>query len=103
MVANMYAVAKIKCTNFGCVNKFKIDHINKHEFFECPFRLIKCPGKECYYKNNPTAVHKYAPQCPYLLYYCATCYGAYGMEEFVDSCTTMSRRRLIDSISSPLA
>ena len=103
MTAKMYAEAKIKCTNIGCVKELDIDHINKHEFFECPFRLIKCPAKECYYKNNPTAVHKHSLQCPFQMYYCATCYGAYGMEVLVHSCTSMLRRRLIDSVRSPLA
>ena len=80
IAAKMYDETTITCTNIGCVKEFDIEHINKHEFIVCPFRLIKCPAKECYYKNNPTAVHKHALQCPYQMYYCATCYGAYGVE-----------------------
>ena len=41
---------------------------------------VKCPAKDCYYKNNPYQVHKHALQCPFLEFYCGTCYGAYGAE-----------------------
>ena len=102
MAAKMYENTQITCTNIGCDKKFNIDFINKHEFFECPFRIIKCPAKECHYKNNPVSVHKHALQCPFHMLYCATCYGAYGMEVLMHSCTTMLRRRLLDSIRNPI-
>lgn len=35
--------------------------------------------------------------------YCATCYGAYVVEVILHSCTSMLRRRLLDSISNPIA
>ena len=100
--ATMYEKTVITCTNIGCEKEFNIDYINKHEFFECPFRIIKCPAKECHYKNNPASVHKHALQCPFHMLYCATCYGAYGMEVLMHSCTTMLRRRLLDSIRNPI-
>lgn len=85
LAAKMYDELKITCTNIGCVKEFNIDHINQHEFKECPFRIIKCPGKECNYKNNPIAVHKHSLQCPFQMYYCANCYGAYGVEVLLHS------------------
>ena len=103
LAAKTYDELMITCTNIGCVKEFDIDHINQHEFKECPFRIIKCPGKDCNYKNNPIAVHKHALQCPFQMVYCATCYGAYGVEVLLHSCTSMLRRRLLDSIRNPIA
>ena len=55
--AQMYEEAEIQCTNTGCKLKFNINEINKHEFLDCPYRIIKCPAKDCYYKTNPNQIH----------------------------------------------
>ena len=65
-------------------------------FFDCPYRIIKCPAKDCYYKNNPNQVHKHALQCPFLEFYCETCFGAYGAEILEHSCAIMLKRRLLE-------
>ena len=96
LTAQMYEEAEIQCTNTGCKLKFNIDEINKHEFFDCPYRIIKCPAKDCYYKNNPHQVHNHALQCPFLEFYCGTCYGAYGAEILEHSCAIMLKRRLLE-------
>ena len=92
----MYKDLDIKCTNIGCTLQFGINKIKKHEFFfNCPYRIIKCPAKDCYYKNNPHQVHKYALQCPYLEFYCGICYGANGAEIVEHCCAIMLKRSLL--------
>ena len=98
-MAQMYEEAEIQCTNIGCKLKFNIDQINKHEYFDCPYRIIKCPAKDCYYKNNPNHIHKHALQCQFLEFYCGTCYGAYGAEILEHSCAIMLKRRLLEYAS----
>ena len=69
LTAKMYDEAKITCTNIGCTIELKIDQINHHEFFQCPFRLIKCPAKHCNYINTPSKMHQHALRCPYQEFY----------------------------------
>ena len=96
LVDQMYEDLDIQCTNIGCKLQFGIDKINKHEFFDCQYRIIKCPAKDCYYNNNPLHVHKHALLCPFLKFYCGTCYGAYGAEILEHSCAIMIKRRLLE-------
>ena len=96
LVDQIYEDLDIQCTNIGCKLQFAIEEINKHECFYCPYRIIKCPTKDCYYKNNPHQVHKHALQCPFLEFYCGTCYGAYGAEILEHSCAIMVKRRLLE-------
>lgn len=98
MAAKKYEETTITFRNIGCLKKLDIEHRNKYEFIDCPFRLIKFPAKECYYKINPAAVHKHVIQCLYQMYYCATIYDAYGVEILVHSCTAMIRFRFVNSI-----
>lgn len=102
LTAKMYDVAMISCTNIGCTKEFNIDQINNHEFHDCPFRIIKCPANKCHYKNNPNGVHKHALECPFLTFYCSTCYGEYSAEVLTHSCTKRLQRQLAESINSPL-
>ena len=46
LVDQMYANLDIQCTNIGCILQFGIDEINKHEVFDCPYRIINCPAKD---------------------------------------------------------
>ena len=73
LVNKMYEDLDIQCTNIGCKLQFGIDKINKHKFFDCPYRIIKCPAIDCYYKNNLYQVHKHTLQCPFLKILCKTC------------------------------
>ena len=65
LTAKMYDEAKITCTNIGCTIELKIDQINHHEFFQCPFCLITCLAKLGNYKNTPSKMHQHALKCPY--------------------------------------
>ena len=96
LTAQMYEEAEIQCTNTGWKLKFNIDEINKHEFFDCPYRIIQCLAKDCYYKNNPTQVHKHALQCFFFEFYSGTCYGAYGAEIVEHSCAIMLQQQLLE-------
>ena len=96
LVNQLYEDIDIQCTNIGCKLQFGIDEINKHECFDCLNRIIKCPAKDCYYKNNPHQVHKHGLQCPFLEFYCGTCYGAYGAEILEHSCAIMLKRRQLE-------
>ena len=96
LTAQMYEEAEIQCTNIRCQLTFNIDEINIHEFFDYPYRIIKCPAKDCYYKTNPNQVHKHALQCPFLEFYCGTCYGASGTKILEHSCAIMLKRRLME-------
>ena len=100
LTAKMYDMAMITCTNNGCTKEFNINEINNHEFMDCPFRIIKCPATNCSYKNNPNGVHKHALECPFLTFYCSTCYGEYGAEVLTHSCTKKLQRHLAESIHS---
>ena len=92
----MYEEDEVQCMNTGCKLKFNIGEINEHEFIDCPYQIVKCPAKDCYYKNNPNQVHKHTLQCPFLEFYCGTCYGAYGAEILEHSCAIMLKRRLLE-------
>ena len=96
LTAQMYEEAEIQCTNTECKLKFNIDEINIHEFFVCPYRIIKGPAKDCYYKTNPYQVHNHALQCPFLEFYCGTCYKAYDTEILDHSCAIMLKLRLLE-------
>ena len=103
MPAEMYEDAVIRCSNTGCNLEFSIDEIKKHEFFDCPYQIIKCSANGCDYKNEPYQVHKHALQCPFLQFYCATCYGAYGAEVLEHSCAIKLKRRLLEFARSRLS
>ena len=92
----MYKDLDIQFTNIGCKIQFGIDEINKHEFIDCPHRIIKCSAKDCYYKNNPYQVHKHAFQCLFLEFYCGTWCKAYGAETLEHSCAIMLKRLLLE-------
>ena len=96
LTAQMYVESEIQRTNTGSKLKFNIDEINKHEVFDCPYLIIKCPAKDCYYKNNPNQVHRHALQFTFFEFYCGTCYGAYGAEILEHSCAIMLKRRLLE-------
>ena len=102
ITAKMYDVAMITCSNIGCTKEFKINQINNHEFYDCQFRIIKCPANKCLYKNNPNGVHKHALECPFQTFYCSTCYGEYAAEVLTHSCTKRLQRQLAESVNSPL-
>ena len=101
LTAKMYDQTVIQCTNNRCNREFTIDQINNHELFQCEFRFIKCPAKNCDYKNVPTKVYQHALQCPFHQFYCETCYGAYSAEVIDHSCAIMLKRRLVDSVHHP--
>ena len=96
----MYDLAMITCTNNGCNKEFSFAQINNHEFYECAFRIVKCPAINCHYKDNPNEVHKHALECPFLSFYCSTCYGEYGAEVLSHSCTKRLQRHLADLVHS---
>ena len=100
LASTMYDMAIITCTNIGCNTEFSFDQINNHEFHECPFRIVKCPANDCLYKDKPNKVHKHAMECPFLTFYCSSCYGEYGAEVLSHSCTKRLQRHLADLIHS---
>ena len=57
VVDQLYEDLNVQCTNIGCKLQFGIDELNKHEFIDCPYRIIMYPAKDCYYKNNTHQVH----------------------------------------------
>ena len=85
----------------GSTKEFNIDQINNHEFFACPFRIIKCQANKCVYKNNPNGVHKHALECPFQNF-CSKCYGDYGAEAITHNCTIRLPRQLVEAVNSPL-
>ena len=100
--SKMYDMAMITCTNIGCNKEFNVEQKNNHEFHECPFRIIKCTANNCLYKDNHNGVYQHALECPFLTFYCSTCYSEYGVEVLTHSCMKRLQRQLARSIRSLL-
>ena len=101
LTAKMYDEAKITCTNMGCTIELKIDQINYHKFFQCPFRLIKCPAKRCNYKNILLKIHQHALRCPYQEFYCERYFGAFSAEVLKHYFTIKLQQWLENNIKQP--
>ena len=101
LTAKMNNEAKITCTYIGCTNELQIDQINPHEFFQCPFRLIKCPAKSCNYKNTPSKIHQHSLRCLYQQSYCERCSGASSAEVIKHDCSIKLQQWLEDNIKQP--
>ena len=53
LASKLYDKAMITCSNIGCTKEFSVDRKNNHEFYECPFRVVKCPANKCLFKDTP--------------------------------------------------
>ena len=78
LTAKMYDLAMMMCNNIRCTKKLNIDQMNNYEFYDCPFRIIKCSANTCLYISNPNGIHKHALEYPFLIFYCSTCNSDYG-------------------------
>ena len=60
LASKLYDKAMITCTNIGCSKEFSVDQMNNHEFYECPFRVVKAQLTSVFTRTLPmeyTSMH----------------------------------------------
>ena len=73
----LYNSAEVACKNSGCSKNLTLGTFAKHEFLDCPNRIIRYPAEACKYKATPAQVNEHVPSCVYIKYVYNTCRTAF--------------------------
>ena len=93
-IAVLYNSAEVACKNSGCSRNLTLGTLAKHEFFNCPNRIIRCPPETCKYKATPTQVNEHVRSCVYMKYVFITCRTAFSIAITDHDCIVLLRRHL---------
>ena len=93
-IAVLYNLAEVACKNLGCSRNLTLGTLAKHEFLNCPNRIIRCPAEACKYKATPAQVNEHVRSCVYVKYVCITCRTAFSIAITDHDCTVLLRRHL---------
>ena len=90
----LYNSAEVACKNLGCTKNLTLETLAKHEFLDCPNRIIRCPAEACKYKATPTQINEHVRSCVYMKYVCNTCRTGFSIAITDHDCTVLLRRHL---------
>ena len=90
----LYNLAEVACKNLGCLRNLTLGTLAKHEFLDCPDRIIRCPADACKYKATPTQVNEHVRSCVYMKYVCNTCRTAFSIAITDHEYAVLLRRHL---------
>ena len=93
-IAVFYNSAEVACKNSGCSKNLTLKTLAKHEFLDCPNRIIRCPAEACKNKATPAQVNEHVRSCVYMKYVCNTCRTAISIANTDHDCTVLLRRHL---------
>ena len=93
-IAVLYNFAEVACKNTGCSRNLTLETLAKHEFLDCPNKIIRCPAEACKFKATPAQINQHVRSCVYMKYVCNTCRTAFSIAITDHNCTVLLRRHL---------